>query len=285
MELLVLTGKSGAGKSVAAAALEDLGWYCIDNLPVSLVGETVRELARQTPQLGRLAVVVDCRSRNIAGGFGHLLNGLRTMPEVSLTGALFLDCGRQKLIQRFKETRRMHPLQNGNTGLEYALRLEEELLADARARADFYIDTTGLAPASLRERLTELFGGESRELLLVCMSFGFKYGLPAEADLVLDVRCLPNPFYQEALREKTGLDREVREYVLSFPEARTLLDKLLEMLDFLLPLYRREGKRQLTVALGCTGGRHRSVVMAQALAEHLRQGGGRVSLRHRDRER
>ena len=179
----------------------------------------------------------------------------------------------------------MHPLQNGNTGLEYALRLEEELLADARARADFYIDTTGLAPASLRERLTELFGGESRELLLVCMSFGFKYGLPAEADLVLDVRCLPNPFYQEALREKTGLDREVREYVLSFPEARTLLDKLLEMLDFLLPLYRREGKRQLTVALGCTGGRHRSVVMAQALAEHLRQGGGRVSLRHRDRER
>ena len=284
MELIIVTGRSGAGKSVAVDALEDMGWYCVDNLPISMaayaIGETLR--SRRAPE--RMAVVTDCRSQAMGGSFDQMR---RSLTELGVPFRLcYLDCDEDKLLNRYKETRRKHPLQDEHTGLSEAIAQETEILSQARAMADYYIDTTDLSRRELQDRIREIFlPGKQSSLLITCMSFGFKHGLPPEADFVLDVRCLPNPFYIEALRPLTGLDKPVYDYVFQNSQAVQLRQKLLDLLDFLIPLYIREGKAQLTIAIGCTGGHHRSVAFAQAVSEHLREKGFPNTVYHRDKER
>ena len=284
MELVVITGRSGAGKSVAVHTMEDLGWYCIDNLPLSLVAYTVDQAFRSGNAPDRMAVVTDCRSQAMGGIFSQMGKSLE-MLGVPIR-VLFLACGADKLLNRYKETRRRHPLQDRNTSLSAAIAGEKEALAGARAMADYYIDTTGLSRAGLQARITEMFRPQERESLLVtCMSFGFKHGLPSEADFVLDVRCLPNPFYVESLRPLTGLDKPVYDYVFQSPEAVELRRKLFDLLDFLIPLYIREGKAQLTIAIGCTGGHHRSVAFSKDVSEHLSGMGLANTVCHRDKDK
>lgn len=284
MELIIVTGMSGSGKTRAINALEDIGFFCVDNIPPKLI-QKFAELCAQSTGPVRVAIVVDARSKEM---FGDLAEGLE---ELSQKGQpykiLFLDASDTVILHRYKETRRKHPLLSGEIEtVEEAIRVEREMLSIARSRADFVVDTTLLSNTQLRERIADIFLEEADQGLIVnCMSFGFKYGLPAEADLVFDVRCLPNPFYIPSLKTHTGLEEEVRSYVLGQPQARELVPKLLDLIDYLIPLYTAEGKSQLVIAMGCTGGMHRSVVFAQLLQEHLLEKGLHAAVLHRDIDR
>ncbi|MCL2487616.1 MAG: RNase adapter RapZ [Oscillospiraceae bacterium] len=281
MEFIIVSGLSGAGKSRAVDALEDIGFYCVDNMPGKLLPKFAELCMQSQDRLTRVAIVIDARG-------GMMLDGLfEGLEELKRQGGeykiLFLECGNQELARRYKETRRKHPLTDEGRSVQEAIEAEREILKNIRARTDYLIDTTHTTPAQLREQIFALFLEDSQTGMKVqCMSFGFKYGYPAEADIVMDVRCFPNPFYIDKLRHKTGLDTPVREYVLSSPEVREFLEKLTGMADFLLPLYRNEGKSQLIIAIGCTGGKHRSVTIAEELAMHLNQEGARVMVKHRD---
>ena len=284
MELVVITGRSGAGKSVAIHTLEDVGWYCVDNLPLSLVARTVDQTVRSGNAPDRMAVVTDCRSLGMGGSFLQMAEALKEL-KIPFR-ILFLDCGEKQLLDRYKETRRRHPLQNKERGLSAAIAWEGAALANARGMADYYIDTTGMPRSQLQSKVVDMFRpSEWDRMLITCMSFGFKYGLPAEADFVLDVRCLPNPFYLEELRPLSGLDKPVFDYVFGNSEAEELRKKLLDLLTFLIPLYIREGKAQLTIAIGCTGGRHRSVAFAEAVSRKLDEMGLAHSVCHRDKDK
>lgn len=282
MELIIITGLSGAGKSKAVNALEDMGYYCVDNMPPKLIVSFFELYQRARGKVEKVAIVVDARGGDM---FQDLFTGLG---QLRANGCdykiLFLDCKDSVIITRYKETRRRHPLMEGEVQtVEEAIRAERELLARAREMADYVVDTTLLTSAQLKEKVSAIFlNNVGEQLLVTCMSFGFKHGLPSDADLVFDVRCLPNPFYVEELRPKTGLDREVRDYIFRFPESGRFREKLFEMMDFLIPLYIREGKSQLVVAMGCTGGKHRSVAYASLLAEHLEGMGVGVVTTHRD---
>ena len=282
MELIIITGLSGAGKSKAVNALEDMGYYCVDNMPPKLIVSFFELYQRARGKVEKVAIVVDARGGDM---FQDLFVGLG---QLRANGCdykiLFLDCKDSVIITRYKETRRRHPLMEGEIQtVEEAIRVERELLARAREMADYVVDTTLLTSAQLKEKVSAIFlNNVGEQLLVTCMSFGFKHGLPSDADLVFDVRCLPNPFYVEELRPKTGLDREVRDYIFRFPESGQFREKLFEMMDFLIPLYIREGKSQLVVAMGCTGGKHRSVAYASLLAEHLEGIGVGVVTTHRD---
>ena len=284
MAFVVITGVSGAGKSRAVNSLEDLGFYCVDNMPPALIPKFA-ELCLQTEgKIRNVAIVTDVRGGAL---FNSLFDGL---DELRKQGGeykiLFLDADDSVLIRRFKETRRRHPLQEAGSSITDALRNERELLRPARERADYIIDTSNLSPAQLKEQITVLFMGDNRTGLMVsCMSFGFKYGTPTESDLVFDVRCFPNPFYIDELKPLTGLDAPVRDYVFSSEKTCTFMKKLFDMIDFLLPLYMEEGKSQLVIAIGCTGGRHRSVAIAEALYRHLLDRGIRAAVSHRDIQR
>ncbi len=282
MDFVLITGMSGSGKSRAIAAMEDIGYYCVDNLPPKMVKSFVDLCAQADDKIDRVAIVIDARSKEI---FGDLFDGLEEF--VGVAGGfqtLFLDCDDSILIQRYKETRRKHPLMDQeNPTVEGAISEERRLLLKIRDNADYIIDTTYLSVSQLREKVVDIFLNDKNQSMLVnCMSFGFKYGLPKEADLVFDVRCLPNPFYVPELKMKTGLEEPVREYVMQWKQTRQLVPKLLDLVDYLLPLYRDEGKTQLTIAIGCTGGKHRSVVFAQLLADHVRDQGIRCTVSHRD---
>lgn len=282
MELLIVTGMSGAGKSQAVQALEDIGFYCVDNVPPSLLA-SFADLSRG--QLEHIALVVDVRSHSMFADLEQRISELRAADY--RVRILFLDCADHVLAQRYKETRRRHPLAQGNdrTTME-AIAEERIMLEGIRNQADYLIDTTMLAAARLRERVRELFGTETGHAMSIsCTSFGFKNGLPRDSDLVFDVRCLENPYYVPELRERTGLEEPVREYVLKFPAAKQLLDKLKDLFDFLLPLYIKEGKSQLVISFGCTGGKHRSVVFAEEIAKHLRAHDVPVTVSHRDIQR
>lgn len=269
MEFLIITGLSGAGKSRAADVLEDLDYYCVDNMPVALIPRFAEFCAATQGRYEKVALVTDVREKD---GFGELLSTLDELRRSDITcRILYMDADVPTLIRRYKESRRPHPLAVPGGTVEDAIRRETELLAPVKERADFVVNTKGLTLGRLQNRLFELLcGGERKRAIdVTVMSFGYKHGLPAEADLVFDARFLPNPFYVDELREKSGLDLPVKEYVFSFQQTRTFMEKLEEMLEFLLPLYIEEGKLSLTVAIGCTGGRHRSVAIATALNDHF----------------
>ena len=282
VEILIVTGLSGAGKSRAMDALEDIGFYCVDNIPPTLIPKFAEICLQSQGKISRVAVVTDVRG-------GEMFNSLfDDLEELSKQGCkykiLFLDANDNVIIRRYKETRRRHPLQDILQGsMEQAVASERALLRQVRARADYMIDTSLLSPTQLRERINTIFQRDSGDSFVVrCISFGFKYGLPQEADLVFDVRCLPNPFYIDDLKHRTGLEAPVREYVLKWPQAQGLIPKLLDIFDYLLPLYRDEGKSELVIAIGCTGGKHRSVVFTELIYQHLIEKGYRVSVNHRD---
>lgn len=285
MELIIVTGMSGAGKSRVINALEDLGYFCVDNVP-PLMLEKFAQLGQSSQgSAQKMAVVVDARGGEMFADFTGALDRLRQ--DGFPFRLLFLDADDETLLRRYKEGRRRHPLlERTALTIEDAIRRERELLRPARQEADFCFDTSLTTPAQLRERVVQTFlESPAQGMLVQIISFGFKNGLPKEADLVFDVRCLPNPFYVPELRDHTGLEAPVWDYIMAAPQSQELLRRLFELVDFLIPLYLREGKSQLTIAMGCTGGRHRSVAFAQAMGEHLHAQRLPVAITHRDKDR
>ncbi|HET6729659.1 MAG TPA: RNase adapter RapZ [Jiangellaceae bacterium] len=277
-ELLLVTGMSGAGKTAAAASLDDLGWFVVDNLPPSLLMELIDTVTERTAQR-RIAVVADVRG----GVFFGELRGV--LDELAVRGVrpyvLFLEAGDEALVRRFESARRPHPLQGEGRVLE-GIRREREQLAELRAGADLVIDTSLLNVHELSRRIRTVFEGENTRLRAVVVSFGFKYGIPVDADVVADLRFLPNPHWVPDLRRQTGRDEAVRDYVLGQPGATEFLDRYAGLLRMTSDGYLREGKRFVTVGVGCTGGKHRSVVMSEALASRLRDQGIETLVVHRD---
>lgn len=282
MEILIISGLSGGGKSKAASFLEDMGFYIVDNMPAGMIMKFAEFCAAGNGRYSRVALVYDVRTADTFDEFLEVLNTLRQ--QKYNCRLLFLEAEVDAIIKRYKETRRLHPLQEQTGSLEAAVNQEIGMMAPVRAQADVVINSTTYSTARLRRELLWLFGGEQHtgEMQVSLVSFGFKHGLPMEADLVFDVRFMPNPFYIDAMREKTGLDREVRDYVFSFQETEQFMEKLRELLGFVLPLYREEGKTVLVVAVGCTGGRHRSVAVMHALAGYVTSLGYQVTENHRD---
>ncbi len=284
MEFIIVTGISGAGKSRAISSLEDIGFYCVDNIPPALI-KNFAELCESNPHLQKVAVVSDSRGGKFFEDLINVLNELDTLNKSYKI--LFLDASVEVLVNRFKETRRKHPLIDKHEGsLENAILAEKELLTDIRARADYLIDTSLLSNSQLKEHLVSIFSDNPTDTInAICMSFGFKYGPATEADLMFDVRCLPNPYYIEELRYKTGLDDEIKEFVLQKDTAKELLNKIIDLIDFLVPLYLKEGKSSIVIAIGCTGGKHRSVTFAEKIHQHLIEKGYISSINHRDIKR
>ena len=283
LEILIISGLSGAGKSKAASFLEDMGFYIVDNMPAVMMLKFAEFCAAGVgSRYDRVALVYDVRTASSSTELYDVLEKLRRMD--GSCRMLFLTADQETIIKRYKETRRRHPLCSDSVSLEAAVRREREVMAPVRAQADFVIDTSRLSTAQLRGELLRLFDtqGERGGMTVSVTSFGFKYGLPMDADLVFDVRFMPNPFYIEDLRDKTGMDHEVYDYVFSFPQTNDYLKKLEDLLSFSLPLYAEEGKTVLVIAVGCTGGHHRSVSVARALAAYIRQLGYHVSENHRD---
>ncbi len=282
MDFIVLTGLSGAGKSQAENVLEDLGYYCIDNMPVLLIPKFV-EIYTQTPgKSSNVAFIIDTRGEN---EFDTMLSEIQHLKSAGYNcKTLFLDCETKVLINRYKETRRIHPLVTAkNISMSEAVETERTMLSSVKESADFVIDTSYLTVAQLREKIAAiLLTDVNKHIVVTCMSFGFKYGIASEADLVFDVRCMPNPYYIEELKHKTGLDKDVYEYVFSFKKTTDFVKKLFDMIDYLIPLYIEEGKSQLTIAVGCTGGKHRSVAITEALNAHLKELGINTLAVHRD---
>src|SRR5690606_19717192 len=258
--LVVITGMSGAGKTVAVQSLEDLGFFCIDNLPPILLPKFVELLERSKGKLRKAALVIDLRGREF---FSSLFESLDTLEKHRIHyQILFLEASDQALVRRHKETRRRHPLYRVGTPLDGILQ-ERKLLEEIKGRAHHIIDTSHLKPSQLKEKIAARFGrSEQEQMTVTFLSFGFKYGVPIDVDLVFDVRFLPNPHYVKSLRPHTGKDADVYEYVMKWEETRKFVDKLKDLLAFLLPHYHREGKTQLVVGIGCTGGKHRSVAIA-----------------------
>ena len=285
MEFLVITGLSGAGKSRAADVLEDLEYYCVDNMPVALIPRFAELCLDAHGRYERVALVTDVRERE---GFGELLGILDDLETMDCqVRILYMDADTRTLVRRYKESRRPHPLAGPGISIEQAIQREQELLAPIKERADFVVNSANLTLGMLQNRLFGLFAGEGkkREIDVTVMSFGYKHGIPLDADLVFDVRFLPNPFYVEELRPLCGLDRPVSDFVFSYPQTRMFMQKVEELIDFLLPYYIEEGKLGLTIAIGCTGGHHRSVAIAAELNKYLNvKGIGAVSV-HRDMER
>jgi RNase adapter protein RapZ len=280
-DFLVITGLSGGGRSTAADNLEDLGWFVVDNLPSQLV-EKIGELAGAPGStITRVALVVGSGTHH-----ADILSALRSLRQTGhRVRILFLEASTPELVRRYGATRRRHPLaETENTSVGEAIERERSMLESVREEADLVIDTTGLNIHQLRARINEVFGNESptAAMQVTVESFGFKHGLPLDVDLVLDCRFLPNPYWIDRLREHTGLDDDVREYVLSFDLAQSFLEHLDSMLEMLLPAYVAEGKSYLTIALGCTGGRHRSVAIAEELGRRLRRKGHDPRVQHRD---
>lgn len=278
----MITGMSGSGKSRAIAALEDIGYYCVDNLPPKMLQSFMDLCMQAQDKMDKIAVVVDARSRDIFGDISQPMSSF-SAPDTNFS-LLYLDCDDNVLVQRFKETRRKHPLMDDTlTSVEIAIAMERKILNKLHDNADYIIDTTSLSVNQLREKMIAMFLEDQNDAMLCnCLSFGFKFGLPKEADLVFDVRCLPNPFYVSELKGLTGLDQAVKDYVMQWEQAQNLIPRLYDLIDYLIPLYRTEGKTQLTIAIGCTGGKHRSVVFTELIREHLRQQNVRCAVTHRD---
>lgn len=268
MKFVILTGMSGAGKSTALKMMEDIGFYCVDNLPIPLLEKFVELSDLQNAELERVALGIDARS-------GQALDELRlVLDRIKANGGsyeiLYLEASDSVLVKRYKETRRNHPLAPGER-VDKGIALEREKLAFLKERANYIVDTSQLLTRELKSELEKIFikNQNYKSLFITVLSFGFKYGIPVDSDLVFDVRFLPNPYYVEGLRKKTGNDAEIQEYVLQFQEAHEFLDKLSDLVNFLIPNYIMEGKNQLVISIGCTGGKHRSVTLANELYKRL----------------
>lgn len=283
MQLVIVTGMSGAGKSRVIDTLEDIGFFCVDNMTPMLIPTFVRLLNDSAEVREKVAIVADIR---LGDSFSHLFKAIDELKGMNCNyKILFIDADNDVILRRYQETRRKHPLLNydDSLSLQDIIVKEREILKKARDNADYVIDTSLISPAQLKERVAKLFADDvSATLKINVISFGFKYGAPKDSDLVFDVRCLPNPFYIPELKNKTGLDRPVRDYVMSFEEAKGLEPRLTELVNYLVPLYRKEGKSQLTISVGCTGGKHRSVVFAEIVYNAVKEKGYKVSVYHRD---
>ena len=284
MRFVIVTGMSGGGKATAIHMLEDAGFYCVDNLPVSLIEKFTELISMPDSEITKVVLGVDARAGQSFEGVAGIIDSLKergTPVEV-----LFMDCNDQTLIKRYKETRRIHPMNAVGDRLEDGIAKEREVLSEIKKKADYVIDTSSLLTRELKEELDRIFVKNEgyNSLMINVLSFGFKHGIPSDADLVFDVRFLPNPYYIDELKHKTGNDKPVQDYVKSFPACQEFVDKLTDMLEFLIPGYVKEGKYQLVVAIGCTGGQYRSVTIANELYERLKNLGGNFGLKltHRD---
>lgn len=285
LDLIIITGMSGAGKSQASKAFEDIGYFCIDNIPPVLIPSIIDLGERSGGKLSKIAVTTDLRGGEMFNDIEGTLSLIKDRGIVPCV--LFLDASNDELMRRFKENRRVHPLTaKMNLSVLEAIEKERELLSDIHFIANYSIDTTYISNKQLKQRLNDIFVNENDyHTSIQCMSFGFKYGSPRDADLIFDVRCLPNPYYLDDLRELTGKDKEIEDYVMSFSQSNELLQKIIDFFDFSIPLYKEEGKSQLVIAIGCTGGRHRSVLITEKLFAHLSSKGLNVSVNHRDIEK
>lgn len=282
-ELIIITGMSGAGKSVAVRSFEDLGFYCIDNLPPTLLPTFVNLMKESTKGITRMVAVMDLRGGDF---FSSLIDAIDQIADEDIveTKILFLDADDEVLVRRYKETRRSHPLASTGRPLD-GIRHERELLTEVKERSQYIYNTSSMKPKELRERIiTEFSAQMSKSFNVNVMSFGFKHGMPIDADLVFDVRFLPNPYYIEKMRPMTGLDEEVSSYVLKMDDTQTLINKLTDLFEFMLPRYQEEGKSQLVIAFGCTGGQHRSVTLAEYFG-HLLEKELPTVITHRDVEK
>ena len=283
MEFLIISGMSGAGKSQAADILEDMDYYCVDNMPLALLPRFAELCIASRGRYDRVALVTDVRERESIDGLLPALDGLWEMGlEYRI---LFMEADVQTIVRRYKGSRRPHPMQEPGGTIDDAVRREVRALSPVRERADFIINTTVLTTAMLQSRIRELIGGSEKRFSITVTAFGYKYGLPMDADLVFDVRFLPNPYYVSELRPLSGLDANVANFVLSRNEAREFMDRLCSLLDLLIPLYAEEGRYTLHIAVGCTGGRHRSVAVANALATRLAERRELVTAAFRDIEK
>lgn len=282
MKILIISGLSGSGKSKAASYLEDMGFYIVDNMPAEMILKFADFCSAGSNRYDRVALVYDIRAGEGFEQFFAVMQQLKTQASCEL---LFIKASEKVIIQRYKETRRLHPLNDKAGTLEKAVEMEIDMLRDVESHADYVIDTSTFPLGKLKSELRRLFsdpenGGD--DFVVDVMSFGYKHGIPLEADLVFDVRFLPNPFYIEELRPLTGVDAAVYDYVMGFRETKEFLEYLNRLLQFSLPLYKEEGKTALVIALGCTGGHHRSVTLTRAIAEKLRESGYQVRESHRD---
>ncbi|MFA1642939.1 RNase adapter RapZ [Chryseomicrobium aureum] len=279
-DIVIITGMSGAGKSVAIQSFEDMGYYCIDNLPPDLLSTFVDLLVDSDKQLTKIALVMDVRGGEVFGPISQTLNHLQESRNIS-PRILFLEADNQTLVSRYKESRRSHPLAKLGLPLE-GINKERLMLEELKGRAQHIIDTSNLKPKELRAEIERTFSNEAHSPFIInVMSFGFKHGMPIDADLVFDVRFLPNPFYIEELRPMSGRDHEVSSYVMKWSETKKLVEKLTDLFEFMIPHYKREGKSQLVIAFGCTGGQHRSVTLAEYFGDYLKKEAPTV-IKHRD---
>ncbi len=283
MQILIVTGMSGSGKSSVMDVMEDIGFYCIDNIPPKLITQFV-DLCRQSESdINKIAVAVDIRTGDMFTEIFRSWQELKRQPDVDVK-VLFIEAAHDVILKRYKETRRKHPLSekfNGN--IHEAISYEWSQLSQLREIADYYIETSNFTSSQLKEQVKTIFLEKSSDSLIIkVMSFGFKYGVATDADLMFDVRCLPNPFYIEELRNHTGCDSCVRDYVMGFEQSQTLFAKLTDLIDYLIPLYVQEGKSQLVISFGCTGGKHRSITFAELMAKHLIEKDYKVQKYHRD---
>jgi UPF0042 nucleotide-binding protein len=285
MELVIVTGMSGAGKSTAVNALEDIGFYCVDNVPPKIIPSFIDLSNLKNELLNRLAIVTDSRGGEL---FSDITEVLNTLDKEGMNyRIIFFDTSNDEIIRRYKENRRSHPLLREATfSLESAIAKERQMLSSIKSRADFVIDTTYMGSAQLKQKLASIFlSSDETGLSVQVMSFGFKYGFASEADLVFDVRCLPNPFYEQSLKNKTGLEQEVKDFVLSSDEAKEFYKKIVDFLMFSLPLYKKEGKSNIVIAFGCTGGKHRSVTFAELVGKTIKEKGFNTHINHKDIEK
>ncbi len=282
MRFVIVTGMSGAGKLTAQKMMEDMGYYCVDNLPVPLIGKFVELILEPSQEITKAVLGIDVRADQ---SFDDVMDALAELKKKGFPyEILFMEASDATLMKRYKETRRMHPLAMGGRVAD-GIAKERKILEKMKADADYVIDTSHLLTRELKEELDRIFVGNKdyNSLMVNIVSFGFKHGIPADVDLLFDVRFLPNPFYIDELKPKTGNDKEVRDYVMSFPEAEEFLQKLTDMISFLIPNYIKEGKNQLIVGIGCTGGKHRSVTLANKLYEQLKDKGSYgLTVSHRD---
>jgi len=285
MRFVIVTGMSGSGKRTAMKMLEDIGFYCEDNLPIPLIDRFIELLAAPGSEITKVALGLDVRADQNFSEAEHILDRMRS--EGYQFELIFMDASDQVLINRYKETRRIHPVSGGGS-LEEGIARERAILKSVKKKADYVFDTSNLLTRVLKEELDKIFvqNEEYSSLIVRVVSFGFKYGIPADADLVFDVRFLPNPFYIDELKPLTGNDAAVRDYVMSFPESGQFMEKLTDMVQFLLPNYVKEGKYQLVIAIGCTGGKHRSVTLANELYKKMKDHGNyALTVLHRDAEK
>lgn len=283
LELVIITGMSGAGKTVAMQSFEDMGYYCIDNMPPNLL-PTFWKLVRESGQFSKIALVMDLRMKDFFDEVNQVLVTMDNTPHIT-TRIVFLEATNEELVTRYKETRRAHPLAKNERTIE-GIKKERSLLEEIKMRAQLVIDTTKLTPRELREKLIKEFKEKEKQMFRVeIVSFGFKYGLPIDADIVMDVRFLPNPHYIKELKPQTGLDKPVYDYVMQQTESEVFYKKFMDLIDFTLPGYKKEGKSNVTIAIGCTGGKHRSVALVERIGKQIKANGYHVNISHRDKDK